>query len=190
MKKLHVICFALALLLLLLIQSCVKPRLNNIRYFQDHVVGLDTSGGIVVNEFVATGSTEVNEFGLATDWIELYNTTDSTINFANTNYYITDDSTQPDKFVINRLSIPGKGYLVLFCDDSARITTQIHTNFGLSKTGEFIGLFRKKNSGAFDTLTWHPFGPQNTNVSEGRYPDGGTTWTNFSVPTPGSSNHL
>ncbi len=190
MKKAKIILFVLALLGMLFTQSCIKPRLDNIKYFQDHVTGLDTSGGVVVNEFVATGSVLPNEFGIATDWVELYNTSDSEVNFARTNYYITDDSTMPDKFTINNLSIPAKGYLVLFCDDSARITTQIHTNFGLSKTGEFIGLFRKKTSGAFDTLTWHPFGPQNSNISEGRYPNGGTTWTNFSVPTPGAANHL
>ena len=181
----------LGIVLLCIVHSCVKPRTDNINYFKNHLsTGVDTSGAVVVNEFVATGSTLANEYGLATDWVELYNTGDSAINFATNNYYITDDSTKPDKFVINGLSIPGKGFLVLFCDDSAKIITQVHTNFGLSKSGEFIGLFRKNLAGNFDTLTWHPFGNQNTNISEGRYPDGGNSWTNFTVPTPGAPNHL
>ncbi|HWB63706.1 MAG TPA: lamin tail domain-containing protein [Chitinophagales bacterium] len=189
MKKISIL-FLLALGLLT-IHGCVKDRQDNINFFKDHAgSSLDSSGAVVINEFVAAGATQVNEFGLATDWIELYNTGDSTVNFANTNYYITDDSTQPEKFKINQLSIPGKGYMVVYADDSAQILTQVHTNFGLSKTGEFVGLFRKRTGGGYDTLTWHPFGPQGTNVSEGRYPDGGTTWTNFPNPTPGAANHL
>ena len=178
------------LLLAVLIQSCVKPREANIKYYQDHAAtALDTSGAVVVNEFVASGSSLVNEYGNTTDWVELYNTGDSAVNFANTNYYITDDSTQPDKFVINKLTIPGKGFLVLFCDDSATVLTQIHTNFSLSKNGEFIGLYKKDRNGNFVNYTYHPFGAQTSAISEGRYPDGGTTWTNFSVPTPGMPNH-
>ena len=181
---------SLILLLLAVISSCVKPRENNIRYYNNNAAqSLDTSGGVVVNEFVASGGAVINEFGNTGDWVELYNTGDSAVNFATSNYYITDDSTQPDKFLINNLSIPGKGYLVLFCDDSARILTQIHTNFNLSKSGEFIGLYKKTNTGTFVPVTYHPFGPQNSDVSEGRLPDGGTTWTNFSVPTPGMPNH-
>ena len=143
----------------------------------------------IVNEFVATGSTYVNEFGNADDWVELYNTGTDSINFATTNYYITDDSTKPDKFVINALGIgPGK-YLVVSCDDSNRIVTQVHTNFGLSKTGEFIGLYKKDSHGNFVTLTNHPFGAQSSGSSEGRLPNAGPTWSTMS-PSPGAANHL
>ncbi|MDB5284672.1 MAG: hypothetical protein JWO06_3747, partial [Bacteroidota bacterium] len=144
---------------------------------------------VVVNEFLASGSSQVSEYGIASDWVELYNTGDSAVNFTAHSYYITDDSTKPDKFVINKLSIPGKGFLVVFCDDSATILTQIHTNFSLSKSGEFIGIYKKDQAGNFIPSTVHPFGPQSSNISEGRTPDGGTTWTTFSAPTPGMPNN-
>lgn len=181
---------ALAIVTLVIMAGCVKPREDKINYFKNHAAAaIDTSGDVLVNEFVASGSNLTSEFGITSDWVELYNTRDSAINFANTNYYITDDSTKPDKFVINNLSIPGKGFLVVFCDDSAKILTQIHTGFSLKSSGEFIGLYKKDTQGNFVTLTSHPFGAQSSGVSEGRYPDGGATWIDFTTaPTPGAPN--
>lgn len=169
---------------------CTKDRLENINFLRDNSTDVDTSGNVVINEFIATGSTHVNEYGFATDWIELYNTGDKDIDFSKTNHYITDDSTKPDKFLINKLIIPAKGFMVVFCDDSAKIATQVHTNFGLSKEGEFLGLYKKNSSGSWIQLTGYLYGPQISNRSEGRLPDGGLTWTTFSVPTPGKANKL
>ncbi|MDB5283041.1 MAG: hypothetical protein JWO06_2116, partial [Bacteroidota bacterium] len=39
----------LGILLVLTIQSCIKPRQENVQYFKDHASkSLDTSGGVVV----------------------------------------------------------------------------------------------------------------------------------------------
>jgi len=190
MKKYFIpVLFVFALL------CCTKDRLDNIQYFKDHTNTIDTTGGttgtVLINEFMANGSTLNNEYGQPVDWIELYNTGDSAVNFSLTNYYITDDTSQKDKFKIDGLSIPGKGYMVVFCDDSAQITSQqVHTNFGLSKNGEFVALYKKNGAGDFVPVTEHEFGSQNIGISEGRYPDAGTTWANFSVPTPGVKNEL
>ena len=182
-----------ALICLFIIVGCTKDRNTNIQYFKDHIGPVDTTGGttgtVLINEFVASGSTLMNEYGVASDWIELYNTGDSAINFATHNYYITDDSTTKDKFKIDNLSIPGKGFMVVFCDDSVKITTQVHTGFKLSSAGEFVGLYKKDGSGNFVALTERPFGAWSSGTSEGRLPDGGTTWTTFPLPTPGASNH-
>ena len=186
--------YLLPALVLFVIASCTKDRDKNIQYFKDHTTGVDTTGGtagtVLINEFVASGSTLTNEFGVASDWIELYNTGDSAINFTSHNYYITDDSTTKDKFKIDKLTIPGKGFLIVFCDDSTKITTQIHSGFKLSSAGEFVGIYRKDASNNFIPLTEHPFGAQSSGSSEGRFPDGGTTWSTFPVPTPSAPNHL
>lgn len=182
-----------AFILLLFIGSCTKDRDANIQYFKEHTNTIDTTGGItgtvLINEFVATGSTVNNEYFSGSDWIELYNTGDSAINFATHNYYITDDSTNKNKFKIDNLSIPGKGFIVVYCDDSSKITTQIHTGFKLSSSGEFVGLYKKDASDNFIPLTEYPFGVQSSGPSVGRYPDGGTNWVTNLVPTPGATNH-
>lgn len=168
--------------------NCTKDRISHINYLRDHATATDTSGNVVINEFVSTGSTHINEYGKAADWIELYNMGDKDEDFSKTNHYITDDSTKPDKFLINKLIIPAKGFLVVFCDDSAKIATQVHTNFGLSKEGEFIGLYRKDAMGKWVELSGYRYGPQISGRSEGRLPDGGLIWTSFSVPSPGQPN--
>ena len=185
-STIHIILFVLAAATALM--CCTKDRLENIKYLGDHATSTDTSGNVVINEFIATGSTHVNEYGFATDWIELYNTGDKDLDFSMANHYITDDSSRPDKFSINKLVIPAKGFIVVFCDDSAKIATQVHTNFGLSKEGEYIGLYRKDGSGKWIQLSGYRYGPQSSGRSEGRLPDGGLTWTSFSVPTPGNTN--
>ena len=55
----------------------------------------------------------------------------------------------------------------------------------LSSDGEDIGLTAADGTTIIDSYT---FGAQTTDVSEGRMPDGGTTWQFFNVPTPGAMN--
>ena len=182
----------IAVIIIACITGCTKDRLSNIQYFKDNANIPDTTyqvGEVIANEFVAAGSTLSNEYGVESDWIELYNTGDSAINFASRNYYVTDDSTEKDKFKIDALSIPSKGFLVIFCDDSTKITAnQVHTGFSLKSAGEFIGVYRKDANDNFVALTERAFGTQTSNKSEGRYPDGSATWTTFDVPSPGTAN--
>ena len=64
----------------------------------------------------------------------------------------------------------------------------LHTNFKLSKDGEFLGMFYASGTEVIsvDSLD---FGSQLPDISFGRYPDGGSAWQNFTVPTPGASNN-
>ena len=60
----------------------------------------------------------------------------------------------------------------------------LHVSFSLSKGGESIGLFAPDGR-EIDTVT---FGAQTTDISEGRYPDGGTNVVVLPAATPGSQN--
>jgi hypothetical protein len=145
---------------------------------------------IVINEFMATNQDAYeDEFGEDADWIELFNREQFDVNIAG--FYITDDLGEPFRWKIpygypEKTTIPATGYIVLFAD---RDTFQgpLHCDIKLGADGEEIGLSLIVNNEFhwIDTVT---YGPQTTNVSLGRYPDGASGWQMMSQFTPGSSN--
>jgi hypothetical protein len=60
----------------------------------------------------------------------------------------------------------------------------LHVDFQLSRTGEAIGLFTPDGR-QVDAVT---FGAQQSDVSQGRFPDGGAQINFMTTPTPGASN--
>jgi hypothetical protein len=145
---------------------------------------------ITINEFMATNQDAyVDEFGEYADWIELFNKELFDVNIGG--YYITDDFGEPFKWEIpegypEKTTIPAGGYIVLFAD---RDTLQgpLHCDIKLGAGGEEIGLSVIVNNGFhwIDTIT---YGPQTTDVSYGRYPDGAAQWLMMPQFTPGASN--
>jgi len=175
-----------------ILSSCSKDR--DIPYLKKPDKPADTTGiqvsyGIIrINELVAKGSTLMNEFGVTSDWIELYNNSNQNLTLQAGLWSITDALDEPDKFVLPSLNIPSGGHLVIFCNDSTSGIQQIHTGFGLSSNGEKIGLFYYKDGNfmAVDTLS---FGLQTAdNMSVARIPDGSDNIQYPSTPTPGESN--
>lgn len=148
-------------------------------------------GDIVINEYSASGSTFADEFGYTGDWIELYNTTPDTIFIVPNKWYISDDATDPYKYVIQKDTfITPAGHFVLFADklDTNITTTYIHANFNLSAAGEEIILTALNNQNIEVELDSRTFGAQTSGKSEGRSPDGSNNWAVFNVPTPGTAN--
>ena len=136
------------------------------------ILGLGTfldAQGLVINEFVASNdSTSMisDEFGDFDDWVELYNNTTETIDMSG--YYLSDDYFQQDKWRFPAgITIPGNSYLIVWTD-SDNGQGDLHTNFKLSKPGEQIILLDSSLM-VIDSLT---FGPQETNVSYARIPNG------------------
>jgi hypothetical protein len=143
---------------------------------------------LTLNELVATGSTQTNEYGSAEDWVELYNTSAQPLIIRANTWYVSDDSTKADKYLLPPMTIPAKGFVTVWCDLLDIVNSgNIHTNFKLSSTGEFIGIGYKQGS----TTRWidkHPFGQQSAGTSEGKKPDGVGAWQQLS-PSFGSSNN-
>ena len=182
MIKLH---FLLIIFLFLL--SCTKDRNlgnNNI----DTTINEDFPS-LKINEFVAKGSANLNEFGTASDWVEIYNPTNEDVSFAPGKWYFTDDFSNPTQFELPTKTIAANGFVIIWCDNTTG-GNDVHAPFKLSSSGESIGLYYQdslNNIQIVDTLT---FGVQSVNgQSTGRYPDGSPTWTTFSTPTPGQSNN-
>jgi len=133
------------------------------------------TASVVLNEFLANSS--------SSDWIELYNTGTTPIDVAG--YHLTDDPASPTKSTIaaswsagTTVIAPGGHWLAYRSD----------FDFGLSTDGEQLYLI------APDGVTWVDgldFGDQPIlNGSQGRYPDGDTSWKKMwtTTTTPGSAN--
>jgi Lamin Tail Domain len=182
------------LIALIVIGSCVKPRLDDIRY---NINGQSKNGDsikdLVVNEICARSPAnylDSDDGNISSHWIELFNGSDSAINFAtNHNYYLSDDSTAPGMYQLTQFSIAPKGYMIVFVDDSNKITTHwMHTNFKLTKSGGDICLFKKIGAG-FIPLSNHIYDSVAVSgSSEGLLPDDGSAWYDFTIPTPLAPN--
>jgi len=158
---------------------------------------------IYINEFQASNSTsvpEIYDFDNYSDWIELYNDGDKSVDL--TGFSITDNIENPTKWImLSGTTIHSKGFIRFWADGREAIPNQTferpwdwspailtkfyHIPFKLSKSGEEIALFDSAGN-LVDHVT---FGPQLTDVSYGRKPDGADTWFYFGEPTPNKANN-
>jgi hypothetical protein len=139
---------------------------------------------VVINEFMADNKKTIADAnGEYDDWLELYNS--STTKVLLTGKYLTDNPSQLSKwrFTQDSLYINPEKYILIWCDDQES-QPGIHTNFKLSKSGEYIALVDTNGKSVIDSITFYA---QQTDISYGRSPDGSTNWE-FMTPTPGYSN--
>lgn len=173
--------------------SCTKDRLYNPKKSDNETQQEQNAIGfnnIVINEFVAKGSVNTNEFGTNEDWIELYNNTQNTIQINDNELYITDNYvSSPLQYAIPAITIPPNSYVLVWADSKDTVANQIHSNFKLSASGESLGLFLVKggNTITLDTITY----PLQTigGISNARIPDGSNNWGVLNTPTPNASNN-
>jgi len=141
------------------------------------------SPNIVINEFL-TSNAHINydpDYRNYSDWFELYNTENYPVNL--NGYYLTDDLTNPTKWLIaDDLIIEANGYFVLWADNE---DTDIHTNFQLNLDGEQIGLYMP-NGSVVDAIT---YSSQKTDISAGRNLNNNNEWLYYYNPTPGFINN-
>ncbi|NID12238.1 CotH kinase family protein [Fibrivirga algicola] len=149
---------------------------------------------VYINEIMASNATTLADVSNSyEDWFELYNPTNEPVDIAG--YYVTDNLANPTKHKILSGSIqtiiPANGYLVIWASE---VLTRgpLHVNFKLSAGGEVIGLFKPDGITPVDRVT---FGPQRSDISWGRQPDGSANWLFFQRTTiinntsPGASNN-
>jgi len=166
-------------------ESTDPPSAPGVTY--TYLIGY-TPPPIYVNEFMADNETTIedpDEPGEYPDWIELYNTSTTSVYLGG--MYLTDDLNDPLKWQIPAgVSIDARGYLLFWADDDDE-QGDTHANFKLDRSGEQIGFFETNANGnvAIDTLT---FGEQATDVSYGRCPDGSDTWRFLTYPSPDGAN--
>lgn len=145
---------------------------------------------IMINEISGNNSIYVNEYGKKNDWIELYNTTNSSIDVEG--MFLSDDLMNPAKYKITKENtnvvtvIPPHKYLVVWCDKLNTTDNGLHAPFKIDGDGGLIVLTANDNTWA-DTLYYYA---HDGNTTIGRYPDGHSDIFAFNIPTIGKSNQI
>ncbi len=97
----------------------------------------------VISEFMASNKKGiVDEDGDHSDWVEIYNPDNTPVSLEN--WSLTDAAGNLRKWVFPAVTIPAKGYLVVWASSKNRRVpgANLHTNFALSAGGEYLGLVK------------------------------------------------
>ena len=144
---------------------------------------------VVINEFIASNrSGYTDDDDEHSDWIELLNKDNTAVNLLG--WSLSDDLDEPGKFVLpERILQPGARLLIIASgkDRSPAGVAEIHTNFKLSGSGEYLGLFPPElpRQAADELAPTYPV--QRNDHSYGRE-NNGDTWQYFATPSPGATN--
>lgn len=143
--------------------------------------------GVLISEFLADNDQTLNdEDGDASDWIEIANTSEAAVSMAG--WSLTDAPGSPAKWVFPSVTIPGRGYLVVFASGKDRRGAfgPLHTNFRLGREGGYLALVRPSGEIASEFSPAYP--PQEEDVSYGRLTTDPLATGYFTTPTPGKPN--
>jgi len=138
-----------------------------------------------INEIMASNfNTVADEDGDYEDWIEIYNGTDSIVNLKG--FALSDKLTEPLRWIFPEVLLQPDTYLLIFASDKNRYgPNNLHTNFKISISGEYIVL----SDSLGNIVDIYPPVSLTTDNSFGRFPDGCDNLMAFSGATPGYSNN-
>ena len=140
-----------------------------------------------INEVSADDGIYVNDYFKRKDWVELYNTTDQSVNVEG--MYLSDKPEDPKKYQISKdnsqasTTIPAHGYLIVWCDKESPLS-QLHASFKLDKDGGEIVLTAADESWADHFV----YAAHTSDQTVGRYPDGSSQVYVMNMPTIAKSN--
>lgn len=145
---------------------------------------------LIISEFMAVNQTVLmDEDGASSDWIEIYNRSLQPVNLSG--WTLTDDVTQPNKWMFPDVTLGSKEYLVVFASGKNRKSVEpgtfLHTNFRLSKNTQFLALHNVLERRYMDIIKPQSL-EQFEDISYGRRGDELQAGY-FSVPSPGRANN-
>ncbi len=141
--------------------------------------------GVVINEYCCKNTNVIYDSeGDYCDWVELYNTTDSSFSLAG--YFLSDDEADTKKWVFpENTVIEPKGFLLVYLSGKNLVSEngEIHTSFKLGGDDEKILLLNNRGK----TIDFLEVLDLKENTSFGRSPDN-KQFFYFARPTPGAQN--
>lgn len=155
---------------------------------QIFLANLSLSQNLVINEVMSSNSITIKDNnGNYSDWIEIYNNSDISINL--NGYGLTDDDLLPFKWVFPNITLGAHQFLLVYASGTSNISDfqNLHTNFKIKQSGEPITITAPGGT-LVDHIVSTVIPPD---VSLGRQPDGSPSWYYFSnnQATPGNSNN-
>ncbi|NLK50218.1 MAG: hypothetical protein GX294_06170, partial [Candidatus Cloacimonetes bacterium] len=141
--------------------------------------------GICINEIMASNETTIaDDDGDFEDWVELWNLSNEPVNLES--WGLSDKASEPFRWVFPNVVLQPDQFMLVWCSkkDRAVAGAPLHTNFGISASGEALYLTHPSGEQA----DFVPATALQTDISLGRYPDGTGPWFFFDEPTPGTLN--
>jgi Na+-transporting methylmalonyl-CoA/oxaloacetate decarboxylase gamma subunit len=154
---------------------------------ETQMVTAQNAGDLRFNEIlVLNDSSAVDDFGMHTAWIEIFNSSYNTVNIGGC--YLTDDLNNPTKYWIPTgdpaTKIAARCYTVFWADDKP--TRGIfHLNFDL-KDAKTIALYDANGKTLIDKIAIHA--DQKPDVTFGRPTNNSKEWVYLEKSTPGANN--
>ncbi len=157
---------------------------------------------VLISEFSADNGSEIfDEDGAASDWIELWNSTNATVNLVG--YFLSDSHSNPAQWAFPAWTLNPNEYLIVFASGKDRHPAQatagrdnpgtlaqphLHAGFGLSKSGGSILLTQNDGAGGYNIVSsFTAYPAQLKDISYGSSDSEG--YIGFiDAPTPGGPN--
>ncbi len=155
--------------------------------FEQVYLNYQARPNLVINEYMADNTATIaDEFGEYDDWVEIYNAGNQpySLRFL----YLSDDPDKPSKWQLPNESLNPGEYKIIWTDGQG-YQGDHHANFKLSKSGEYLGLFDSKKN-HFAIIDEVNFGPQTTDVSQARMPNGIGSFAADETATPEENNDI
>ena len=113
-------------------RRCLQSRSPHLETLEERNL---LAADLVISEFLARADDDGS-----TDWIELYNPTDTDIDLQG--WHLTDDADALEKWQFPAVTIGAGDFLVVSASglDDASDPSDLHTNFKLSTDGEYLAL--------------------------------------------------
>ncbi|MBI3502972.1 MAG: CotH kinase family protein [Bacteroidetes bacterium] len=151
-----------------------------------HLTSYISFSQVVINEYSASNiNSFTDNFGNYEDWVELYNTTASSVNL--TGWYLSNNKNKPTKWQLGNVTINANGFLRIWASGRGiNSGANLHASFKLTQCKPNQIILTNASAVIVDSLTM-----QRTQAahSRGRTTNGAGTWNVFLNPTPNASNN-
>ena len=123
------------------------------------------AGAPIISEFMAVNNSTIRDKDLEySDWIELHNPGATDVNLDG--YRLTDSSSLTNPWRLPAVTLPAGGYLLVFASGKdVRTETELHTDFNLDGTGEYLALLAP--DGTTVLSEYDPYPAQLADISYG-----------------------